>query len=47
MDASDHDYFTVGKGCACLRRLLRALAMQKPDIGYCQSLNFIAGTSRL
>ncbi|KAF8821211.1 TBC domain-containing protein [Cardiosporidium cionae] len=28
----------------CLRRVLRAFAAYKPHIGYCQSLNFIAGT---
>ena len=26
-----------------LRRVLQAFALHNPDIGYCQSLNFVAG----
>lgn len=40
----EHDYF-VGKGNGeeCLRRVLLAYAVHNPDIGYCQSLNFVCG----
>lgn len=40
----EHAYFeNSGMGEAVLRRVLRAFAMHNPDIGYCQSLNFVAG----
>lgn len=31
------------KGLASLRRVLQAFALHNRDIGYCQSLNFVAG----
>ncbi len=43
----EHEYFESGRGCGLLRRVLRAFAMFRPDIGYCQSLNFLAGTMLL
>ena len=39
----EHDYFDHGSGGDGLRRVLQAFALHNPDIGYCQSLNFITG----
>jgi hypothetical protein len=40
----EHSYFTPsGGGDESLRRILQAFALHHPSIGYCQSLNFIAG----
>ena len=39
----DHDYFVAGDGLHSLRKLLCVIALHLPDIGYCQSLNFVAG----
>eukprot|EP01039_Chlorochromonas_danica_P013685 gene13685-15873_t len=40
----EHVYFeNAGRGEAVLRRVLQAFAIHNPDIGYCQSLNFVAG----
>lgn len=38
-----HVYFDSVKTMQGLRRLLGAVAFRNPDIGYCQSLNFVAG----
>ena len=38
-----HVFFESDKGQAALLRLLSAFALHNADIGYCQSLNFIAG----
>ncbi|CAE7666013.1 TBC1D9, partial [Symbiodinium microadriaticum] len=40
----DHDYFRSGCGLATLCRVLSAYALHNPEVAYCQSLNFIAGT---
>jgi hypothetical protein len=32
-----------GAGTEGLRRVLRAYALHNPEVGYCQSLNFVAG----
>lgn len=37
----DHDYFGGGLGLMSLRRVLCAFAIHRPEISYCQSLNFI------
>ena len=40
----EHEYFGGrGDGEQCLRRILQALALHNPDVGYCQSLNFVGG----
>ena len=39
--APDSPEGEVGRGA--LRRVLRAYAMHDPAVGYCQSLNYIAG----
>jgi hypothetical protein len=40
----EHAYFQPsGQGEASLRRVLQAFALHNNDIGYCQSLNFLAG----
>jgi len=40
----EHQYFQVsGDGELILRRILQAFALHNPEIGYCQSLNFIVG----
>lgn len=39
-----HNYFEPsGAGESGLRRVLRAFAMHNPNVGYCQSLNFLTG----
>jgi len=38
-----HALFDSAKGQAELRRILSAFALHNPEIGYCQSLNFLAG----
>jgi hypothetical protein len=40
----DHDFFRSGEGLSCLCRVLSAYAIHNPDVAYCQSVNFIAGT---
>ena len=37
------DKFTKGNGIAELQNILNALAFIRPEIGYCQGMNFIAG----
>eukprot|EP01035_Chromulina_nebulosa_P018191 gene18191-23852_t len=40
----EHEYFSGrGNGESCLRRILIAYAVHNPDVGYCQSLNFVGG----
>lgn len=41
----DHGYFNRpnSDGTNCLRRVLCAYAVHHPEVGYCQSLNFVAG----
>lgn len=42
----EHHYFNTSagsKGEESLRRILYAFAVHNPSIGYCQSLNFVAG----
>lgn len=39
----EHDYFHSPEALASLRRVLSAVALKFPSIGYCQSMNFIAG----
>jgi len=45
----EHDYFRdlEGEGISGLRRILRAYAIHNPEVGYCQALNFLAGTMLL
>ena len=45
----EHEYFQnlQGEGISGLRRILRAYALHNPQVGYCQALNFIAGTMLL
>ena len=38
-----HEFFDDKKGMDQLKDVLQAFAVNNPDIGYCQSLNFIAG----
>ena len=38
-----HDFFDSEAGLATLTRVLSAFAVHNPEIGYCQSLNFLAG----
>jgi hypothetical protein len=38
-----HAFFAEPAGLACLTRVLSAFAVHNPAIGYCQSLNFLAG----
>ena len=38
-----HAFFESAKGQATLARLLGAVALHNPDVGYCQSMNFLAG----
>lgn len=38
-----HPLFESKAGIASLRRLLCAFSVHNPDIGYCQSINFLAG----
>jgi hypothetical protein len=38
-----HAFFAEPAGLACLTRVLSAFAVNNPAIGYCQSLNFLAG----
>ena len=42
----EHDWFSEPSSCGStsLRTLLCLLALHSPTIGYCQSLNFLAGT---
>lgn len=39
----EHEYFGMTIGIDSLRRVLLAFSLHQPDIGYCQSLNFVAG----
>jgi hypothetical protein len=39
----EHDLFRTSDGCESLRRVLKAYAMHNPEVGYCQSLNFLVG----
>jgi len=39
----EHESFESEATIGCLRRVLQAHAVHNPDIGYCQSLNFVAG----
>ena len=38
-----HRFFNDASTQASLERMLTAFAVRNPDIGYCQSLNFVAG----
>jgi hypothetical protein len=38
-----HTLFESLRGQAALRRILSAFALHNPEVGYCQSLNFLAG----
>ena len=38
-----HEFFDSEAGLAALTRVLSAFAVHNPEIGYCQSLNFLAG----
>lgn len=42
-----HDYFSTPEAIMSLRRVLTAFAMKNEQIGYCQSLNFLAGAMLL
>lgn len=42
-----HDYFNTAEAIICLRRVLTAFALKNEHIGYCQSLNFMAGAMLL
>ena len=39
----EHTFFKSGQGQRALTMTLRALAAHMPDMGYCQSLNYVAG----
>ena len=39
----EHTFFKSRQGQRALTMTLRALAVHMPDIGYCQSLNYVAG----
>ena len=39
-----NDYFTNGNGRNQLKNVLIALSFLRPEIGYCQGMNFLAGT---
>ena len=40
----EHAFFEPsGDGESALRRVLQAFALHTPDVGYCQSLNFVVG----
>lgn len=39
----NHPYFANQEGKTTLKRLLCAYSVRNPDIGYCQSMNFLAG----
>jgi TBC1 domain family member 2A len=39
----EHPYFGEPRGQDCLRQVLRAYAAHEPEIGYCQSMNYVAG----
>ncbi len=45
----EHDYFSnlQGDGVKGLRNILQAYALHNEDVGYCQALNFLAGTMLL
>lgn len=38
-----HPFFETDAGISALRDVLTAFAVRRPDIGYCQSMNFIVG----
>lgn len=38
-----HAFFKTSEGRQALRRVLTAFAAHRPDVGYCQSMNFVAG----
>jgi len=40
---ADETYFTSSKNCDKLRNILEAFSLHHPKIGYCQSMNFVAG----
>ena len=43
-----HQFFTANDdGINSLRRVLQAYAVHNPEVGYCQALNFLAGTMLL
>ena len=39
----EHPYFDTGKGVDSLRTVLQCYACHNPNVGYCQSLNFLVG----
>ena len=39
----EHHYFDSDEGLSSLRIVLQCYAMHNPNVGYCQSLNFLAG----
>lgn len=43
MFLAGHPFFESKAGVASLHRLLLAFSVHNPDIGYCQSINFLAG----
>jgi len=39
----EHDFFDTDEGLSSLRMVLQCYAMHNPNVGYCQSLNFLVG----
>jgi hypothetical protein len=39
----EEDFFSTAPGQAALRNVLIAYATHNPTVGYCQSMNFLAG----
>lgn len=38
-----HSFFEHSSNISALQRVLTAFAVRNPEVGYCQSMNFVAG----